>query len=203
MPRHSKIVWLGLLLALPLFAQAPKIIVLRNVTIPALGGNEELRGQDILIQDDKISAIRPTGRTLPAEAIIIDCTGKWALPGLVDTHVHLGRRNLRWPEDEQEFVEILAGGVTSVFDLGGRLEILKDLKKRSLAPDLIGPRLFHCGSPLFGGPVAALDSTTQHFIVDNADDAKSAVRQLKSDCVDAIKIHLNVSSDAAKAAIEE
>jgi ketosteroid isomerase-like protein len=95
------------------------------------------------------------------------------------------------------------GGVTTIFDLGGRLEILKDLKKRSQTPEWIGQRVFHCGSPLFGGRIATLDSATQRFIVENDDDAKVAVRQLKNEGVDAIKIHLNVSSGAAKAAIEE
>lgn len=188
---------------LALFAQEPQTIVLRNVSIVALGGEAEMRGQDVLIQGEKITAIRPTGRALPADAVIVDCTNKWALPGLIDTHVHVARRNLRWPEDEQEFIEILAGGVTTVFDLGGRLESLKELQQRSQAPEWIGPRFFHCGSPLFGERVAAMDSAMQRFIVKNAEEAKAAVRQLKSDGVEAIKLQLNVSPDLVKAAIEE
>jgi imidazolonepropionase-like amidohydrolase/ketosteroid isomerase-like protein len=189
--------------AFSLFAQEPKTIVLRNVSIVALGGEIEMRGQDLLIQGEKITAIRPTGRNLPADAVIMDCTNKWALPGLIDTHVHVARRDLRWPEDEQEFIEILAGGVTTVFDLGGRLENLKAFKKRSQAPDWIGPRLFHCGSPLLGERVAMMDSVMQRFIVKNAQDAEAAVRQLKNEGVDAIKIQWNVSPEVTKAAIDE
>jgi imidazolonepropionase-like amidohydrolase/ketosteroid isomerase-like protein len=189
--------------AFSLFAQEPETIVLRNVSIVALGGEIEMRGQDLLIQGEKITAIRPTGRNLPADAVIMDCTNKWALPGLIDTHVHVARRDLRWPEDEQEFIEILAGGVTTVFDLGGRLENLKAFKKRSQAPDWIGPRLFHCGSPLLGERVAMMDSVMQRFIVKNAQDAEAAVRQLKNEGVDAIKIQWNVSPEVTKAAIDE
>jgi uncharacterized protein (TIGR02246 family) len=192
-----------LFLALPLLAQKPQTLVLRNVSILALGGGADMLSQDILIQGEKIAALRPTGRTLPPDAAIIDCAGKWALPGLIDAHVHLARRDLHWPEDEQEFLEILAGGITTVFDLGGRPENLQDLEKRSQAAAWIGPRIFHCGSPLFGAQVATMDSATQRFVVKNASAARAAVRQLKKENVDAIKIHANVSSDAAKAAIEE
>ncbi|MCI0693824.1 amidohydrolase family protein [candidate division KSB1 bacterium] len=189
--------------AFPLLGQEPKVIVLHNVSILALGGEIERRGQDLLIQGEKITAIRPTGWNLPADAVIVDCTDKWALPGLIDTHVHVARRNLHWPDDEQEFIEILAGGVTTVFDLGGRLENLKELKKKSQAPDWIGPRLFHCGSPLFGERVATMDSAMQRFIVNSAAEAEIAVRQLKNEGVDAIKIQWNVPSEVTKAAIDE
>lgn len=200
--RFSLIFLLGIG-AFSLLAQEPKVTVLRNVSIVALGGELEMRGQDLLIQGEKIITIRSTGRNLPADAVIVDCTNKWALPGLIDTHVHVARRDLRWPEDEQEFIEILAGGVTSVFDLGGRLENLQAFKKRSQAPDWIGPRIFHCGSPLLGERAATMDSAMQRFIVKNAAEAKTAVRQLKNEGVDAIKIQWNVPPEVTKAAIDE
>lgn len=203
MHRYRIAGFLFLLFALPVFAQAPKMLALRNVSIVALGGGADMRGQDILIEDERISTIRPTGRTLPAQAIVIDCTDKWALPGLIDTHVHLARRDLHWPEDEQEFIELLASGVTLVFDLGGRLESLQDLKKKSQTQGWMGPRILHCGSPILGARAAAMDSATQRFIVQNANEAKAAVRQLKQEGVDAIKIHTTVSTEATKAAIEE
>jgi imidazolonepropionase-like amidohydrolase/ketosteroid isomerase-like protein len=188
--------------AFSLLAQEPQVTVLRNVSIVALGGEIEMRGQDLLIQGEKITAIRSPGRNLPADAVIVDCTNKWALPGLIDTHVHVARRDLRWPEDEQEFIEILAGGVTTVFDLGGRLDNLKEFKKRSQATDWIGPRIFHSGSPLLGERVATLDSAMQRFIVKNAADAEAAVRQLKNEGVDAIKIQWNVPPEVTAAAID-
>jgi len=192
-----------LFLTSSLFAPEQKPIILRNLSLVALGGNAEMPGQDIFIQGEKISAIRPSGRTLPAAALVIDCTNQWALPGLIDTHVHVALRNLQWPEDEQEFIEMLAGGITTVFDLGGRLETLKDIKKRSQTQEWIGPNIFHCGSPLFGENAAGLDSATRRFIVKNPDDVESIIRQLKNDGVHAIKIDSNIPSEVTKAAIEE
>jgi len=201
--RHLFIILSFSLLPPLLFAQETKTIVLRNISLVALGGNTELRGQDILIQGEKITAVRSTGRTAPADALVIDGTNKWALPGLIDTHVHFALRDLRWPEDEQEFIELLAGGITTVLDLGGRLESLKDIKKRSQTQEWNGPRFLHTGSPLFSEKIAGLDSATQRFIVTNAADVKNIVRQLKADGVDAIKIDSNVPADITRAAIDE
>jgi imidazolonepropionase-like amidohydrolase/ketosteroid isomerase-like protein len=203
MPAYLFLIFSFLLFNRPLFAQEQKTLVLRNLSLVALGGNTEMRGQDIFIQGDKITSIRPTGRAAPVEALVIDCTGQWALPGLIDTHVHVALRDVRWPEDEQEFVELLAGGVTTVFDLGGRLPTLQDIKKRTQTQGWIGPRVLHCGSPLFSARLAGLDSATQRFIVKNANEVKTAIRQLKIDGVDAIKIDSNVPADLTKAAIEE
>ncbi|GEM_PF-112690 len=203
MPAYLFLIFSFLLFTRPLLAQEQKTLVLRNLSLVALGGNAEMRGQDIFIQGERIISIRPTGRTVPAEALVVDCTGQWALPGLIDTHVHVALRDVRWPEDEQEFVELLAGGVTTVFDLGGRLESLKDIKKRSQTQAWIGPRVLHCGSPLFSGRVAGLDSATQRFIVKNTNEVKTAIRQLKIDGADAIKIDSNVPADLTKAAIDE
>ena len=203
MRRFIFIKLLSLTLTLPLFGQESKPLILRNVSMVALGGNEEKRAQDIVIQSEKIAAIRPTSRTALPEALVIDCTNLWALPGLIDTHVHVALRDLQWPDDEQEFIEILSGGVTTIFDLGGRLESLKDIKKKSQTQEWVGPRFLHCGSPLFSERVAGLDSATQRFVVKNANEAKAAILQLKNENVDAIKIGSNVSGDLTKAAIEE
>lgn len=202
--RHCLFIVYALWLStLSLFAQEAKTIVLRNVSLLALGGNTELRGQDIVIQDEKIIAVRNTGRPAPTDALVIDCTNKWALPGLIDTHVHMALRDLRWPEDEQEFSELLAGGVTTILDLGGRLESLKDIKKRSQTQEWNGPRFLHSGSPLFSEKIVGLDSATQRFMLSNAPEVKNIVRQLKTEGVEAIKIDSNVSAELTKAAIDE
>jgi hypothetical protein len=44
---------------------------------------------------------------------------------------------------KKEFIGILADVVNTVFDLGGCLGTLKDIKKHSQTQQWIGPRLFH------------------------------------------------------------
>jgi imidazolonepropionase-like amidohydrolase len=68
---------------------------------------------------------------------VIDGRGRWAVPGLIDTHVHLelvGREALPvW----------LALGVTTIRDLGGALDFLVEsrglLKSAGAAAALTGP----------------------------------------------------------------
>ncbi len=67
-------------------ASAPTLI--RGATIMTAAG-EELAGSDILLVDGRIADI---GERLeaPAGANVIDGTGRFVTPGLIDTHSHLG-----------------------------------------------------------------------------------------------------------------
>ena len=67
----------------------------------------------ILIQDGVIKGVwsgDDGGQSAPAGILVIDATGKYIIPGLIDSHVHYN-----WYEGEL----FLHYGVTSVFDLGG------------------------------------------------------------------------------------
>jgi dihydroorotase len=71
---------------------------------------------DLLVVDGEIDALEPAG-TLPAPdgAAIIDCTGLWIVPGLIDPHVHL--RDPGFPEKEtiaSGLRAAAAGGFTAV-----------------------------------------------------------------------------------------
>ena len=46
----------------------------------------------MLITDGKIAAVGGPGLAAPAGFSVVDATGKWVLPGLVDAHTHLGAR---------------------------------------------------------------------------------------------------------------
>ncbi len=105
------------------------------------GTGERLDGADVLISDGKIQAI---GEGLDAgNATVIDATGRWVTPGVIDVHSHLGvyaspgtqshsdgneatspntaevwAEHSVWPHDPG-FVTALAGGVTSMQILPG------------------------------------------------------------------------------------
>ena len=44
--------------------------------------------QDLLIRDGRVAAI---GHDLPEDGVerVIDCAGKWVMPGLIDIHTHM------------------------------------------------------------------------------------------------------------------
>ena len=118
-----------------------KTTVIKNATILTAAG-PRIDGGSILLQNGKIVAI---GKTVsaPADAVVIDGTGKFVTPGLIDTHSHLGvypapgteansdgneavRPNTAyvwaehsvWPQDPQ-FPRNLAGGITTLQVLPG------------------------------------------------------------------------------------
>ena len=67
-------------------ASAPTLI--RNATV-LTGTGERLNGADVLLVDGKVQAVGP-GLTPPANARVIDATGRWVTPGVIDVHSHLG-----------------------------------------------------------------------------------------------------------------
>ncbi|PHR58040.1 MAG: amidohydrolase [Robiginitomaculum sp.] len=63
-------------------------VLLQNGTLlDGLGG--QTANADLLINDGKISAVGPN-LSVPEGTRIIDATGKWITPGIIDIHSHLG-----------------------------------------------------------------------------------------------------------------
>ena len=118
-----------------------KTTVIKNATILTAVG-PRIEGGSVLLKDGKIAAV---GKdiTVPADAVVIDGTGKFVTPGLIDDHSHLGvypapgteansdgneavRPNTAyvwaehsvWPQDPQ-FPRNLAGGITTLQVLPG------------------------------------------------------------------------------------
>jgi imidazolonepropionase-like amidohydrolase len=78
------------LLALPAVAQsrqAPKELVIRNATI-LTASRGTIEGGSILVRDGKIAEVGRNVRA-GAGATVIDATGKFVTPGIVDCHSHI------------------------------------------------------------------------------------------------------------------
>src|SRR5271170_1924481 len=71
---------------------------------------------DVLVRDGKIAAVeRAATRMNPHDATIVDLSGCWIAPGLIDPHVHL--RDPGFPEKETILTGLraaAAGGFTAV-----------------------------------------------------------------------------------------
>ena len=108
---------------------------------------------DILIRGDRIAAVG----TLHPEAKgtkTLDAGGRFALPGLWDSHVHLSFLTLA---GDSAVVRTLGAfvrhGVTSVRDVGGNLDTIAGLSRRVERGDIIGPRIFFAGPLLTKAPL--------------------------------------------------
>ncbi|HEY5648849.1 MAG TPA: amidohydrolase family protein, partial [Nitrospiria bacterium] len=72
---------------------------------------------DVLVEDGKINRIGkiPKGSVHKPDLTVIDASGKWVVPGLVDLHVHLRQPGQEYKEDIRSGTEAAAaGGFTSV-----------------------------------------------------------------------------------------
>ena len=77
---------------------------------------------------------------------VIDATGQYVIPGLWDAHVHM----TAWPEMTEKISTLyIANGITSVRDMGGRLEDILAFRAGASEEDAIAPRILdsrsNCG----------------------------------------------------------
>ncbi len=135
-----------LLLALALAAAAPAATLIQNATVITMAG-ETLENASVLIGDDgKIAAVG-TDISAPAGAEILDASGRYVTPGIIDCHSHLAADSINEssvpvssmvsmedvlnPEDISIY-RALTGGVTtanilhgSANPIGGRSAVIK------------------------------------------------------------------------------
>src|SRR5215203_6066617 len=69
-------------------AAPSRATVIRNATILTAAGPQIERGS-ILLQDGKVVAVGAAVNA-PSDALVVDATGKWVTPGVIDVHSHLG-----------------------------------------------------------------------------------------------------------------
>ncbi len=197
------------LFAVPAFAK--DVVIHAGMLIDGL--SDTARKQvSILIHDDRIVSVSD-GFVSPAGAEVIDLSHETVLPGLIDCHVHLTasyhpgdpiRASVtRTPfDDEIDGVNnvraTLMAGFTSVRDVGGDTRVVVALKKAVNAGTIPGPRLWVSGNPLgptdgHGDPLNGLNDeifkdSGPTTVIDSPDEARKAVRLLRREGADLIKI---------------
>jgi imidazolonepropionase-like amidohydrolase len=154
--------------------------------------NPPLTNSAVVIHNGKIVAIGPRSSiAIPANAEIIDATGKTVLPGLWDMHAHF---------EQVEWGPIyLAAGITTVRDCGNELEFITAVRDAIANGHGLGPRILAAGVVDGDGPLALGVER-----VNNADQAKEWVDRYHSLGFQQIKIYSsmtepNVASVTAEA----
>lgn len=124
-------------------------LALVGVDVVPMDRERVLRDQVVLVRDGRIAAMGAEGDVaIPEEALTVDASGKYLVPGLADMHVHVRGS----PSDVEQVLALwVAAGVTTVLNLDGRPEHLT-LRRRIESDELLGPRLFTSGPSLRGPP---------------------------------------------------
>jgi imidazolonepropionase-like amidohydrolase len=140
-------------------------IRLRNVRVLDVVAGELTEPQDILIADGTIVTVEPAGAgdagaresaAAAAGAAVreIDGTGKIALPGLFDCHTHLTHLTGNGDDSLRTALgEFVRRGVLYVRDVGGPIDVMSDMSRRTASGELRGPTIFYSGPMLEGSPL--------------------------------------------------
>jgi len=162
--------------------------------------------QTLIIRDGRIAALGAFGQLpVPADAKVVDLTGKSVIPGLVMAHEHLfyalhvGKAPFHANEMDYSFPRLyLACGLTSI-RTGGSIEPYADMeiKRRIDAGEMIGPKV-HLTAPYIEGPPSII---AQMHAVSGPDDAVRLVNFWADQGFTSFKLYIHVHRDVAAAAI--
>jgi imidazolonepropionase-like amidohydrolase len=181
-----------------------EVFAIKNVNIiPMTQGGVVLQNATVIIKNQRIESLNGA---IPAEAKIIDGTGKWLMPGLIDMHVHVptdgGPFGSKIPTqgatmffDLQDYMTLNnANGVTTVFDLGSRAEHFGQRNEIGKG-NVIGSRMA-LAALLEGGK-------GQGRRVNTAEEGRQAVRSAKAEGYEFIKPYSELNIETFHAIIDE
>jgi imidazolonepropionase-like amidohydrolase len=140
----------------------------------------------IVVDEGRIVSVAARRDVHPTSARHVHCDDMTLLPGFIDAHVHIGFAEPR---------DVLAGGVTTVRDLGWPPKDIFPLVRFSLSPGFVGPRVLAAGQMLTapgGYPTrAAWAPPGTGCEVSGPGDAREAVRKQTYLGASVIKVALN------------
>jgi imidazolonepropionase-like amidohydrolase len=188
-------VCVAILLMIEVAAQ-PAVVAIRNVTvIPATSGSAApIAGATVIITGDRITTIGPAaGTVIPKQTKIVDGSGKFLMPGLIDMHTHTSKARA------SSLGLLVANGVTTIRDMGGDHEELLRWRREIRAGSRVGPRMFIAGPYLEAArrveamrkdpPSERVEPFERLRIpIGSPDDARRVIGELAKREVDYIKI---------------
>jgi len=167
----------------------------------------------IIIRNNHIEAIGPVKDiSIPDSVTVFYYPGKYLIPGLIDSHVHLATDPSK--EDnriraEKDLKDMLLSGITSVRDMAGDARALASLTRDAGLDEIISPDIYFAA--LMAGPSFFKDprthQTTQGGIagempymkaVTDSTDLRIAVAEAKGSGATAIKLYAELSGELAK-----
>ncbi len=182
--------------AITLAARTPaqfRLVVLDNVRVIDGSGKQPIERARVVIEGDHILRIGPSEQvSLPAQAEVIELSGRTIMPGLIDLHFHI-------ENDPKLALRQLSHGVTAFRDPGQWNERFEVLRKMIADDHLPGPRIFTTGPHIDGEhPAYPADSVVARDAEEATRLAERNVRQGAS----ALKIYFRLPFASAKAVID-
>lgn len=195
----------------------PVAYVLQNVHLIDVETQQLVPNSAVWIREGKIIDIRHEELHLGGDSVVvIDCGGRFLMPGLIDAHVHLATDPTVESRAETERVlkEMLHSGITAVRDMAGDARTLASLSRDALVGAIDAPNVYY--SALMAGAEFFNDPRTQSStlggisgempymkaIVDTTQLAL-AVAEAKGTGAKGIKLYTNLDSITVRSILKE
>ncbi len=190
-----------------------------NVTIADVENHKLISNQTIVITKDLISTIQKSKKIkIPGNAIIIDGTGKYIVPGLTDAHIHFFqngglytrpdaidlRKDQPYPQEieysiehmENVLYQYLQNGITNVIDVGATHRLLE--KRETFVDNDKTPSIYMTGPLLTTYEPSVykdLEENAPFSLVKTIEDGRKMVQEQLAYRPDFIKIWYIVGAD--------
>ncbi|MBN8713016.1 MAG: amidohydrolase family protein [Xanthomonadales bacterium] len=205
-----RLAWLLLLpiCAMPGFAASPAPVLLTHATVIDGTGAPPQANMTIALDGQRITAVYPDGsRATPKGAQIKDLSGRFVVPGLIDSHVHLTGAEPDIAHYATHLQALVRGGVTAVRDMAGDDRLVAYLAGQANSNLIPSPDIFYvalmAGPSFFAQDVRAQGSTVgvplgtapwMRAITANT-DLRLAVAEAKGTGATALKLYANLTPD--------
>ncbi|MBM1104509.1 amidohydrolase family protein [Aurantibacter crassamenti] len=192
-------------------ANDSKATAFTNITLIDVVKSKSLENMTIIISNDKIKSVFPSNsQQIPTNVEIIDMTGHYIIPGLIDGHVHLFANQNR----NADLKKLLFSGVTSLRDMGGDARIYQKLNENIANGTMLSPNIYY--SAMFFGPEFLEDPRTKFAnkginpgeapwmrVVKDDTNLRKVISEAKEIGVTGIKVYASISPDLLKKISEE
>ena len=171
---------------------ANRQLVLIHVTVIDMTGAPPKSDQTVIIAGNRIAALSKNGEMpVPQDSQVIDATGKFLIPGLWDMHTHTVYD--RVDDTEKTLLPLfVANGITGIRNMGSINSLAQINKWRnSASEELTAPRI------IIGQQVDGFGGANVSFVyrVKGESEARAAVRRIKREGFDFVKVYGRLSRD--------
>ena len=151
-----------------------------------------LKNSVVVIRNEKIIKISKKGEfNLPPDIDVIECSGKYIIPGLIDMHIHIEFWSLKY---------LISYGVTTVRDCGNIIRVMKHFVEKIEKGEFVGPRIFWGNRPLES--VVKESEKADPWKIRGPEHAAELSKELISQGVHHIKVYNRIKYEDLKAIVE-
>jgi hypothetical protein len=194
-----------MLLPLSILAQknsSSGVTALTHANIIDATGSPVLDNMTVVIKGNRIVTVDKSSKvSIPANASVIDASGKYLIPGLWDMHIHVFNNVSKTPPNENDFAMYITNGVTGIREMWTLTDAMPqvNLWRKQFNEGSTIPRIGAVGTMVDGSPSQWPNSDT----ATTETEARQFVRRVKTAGIDFVKVYNRLPPNAYFAIADE